>query len=514
MKKFQRIVNWGVDKIFITLGTLIALYPASSWLLEYVSRDSGVFLFTGWRILNGDIPYVDFWDHKPPIIFFINALGLLLFNGDRWGVWIIEFISLWIASYLGFRLLKGLFGEFTAFIVTFFWLYSFVFLIARGNFTTEYVLPFQFATLYLFYKALRKNDNKLSYFFMGIFGGITFFTKQTSIGIWLAIGIFLLIQAIRDREISNALKKMLSLLGGGMVVAIIICGYFFINDALVAFWDSAFNYNFIYSTANGTLLSTRFKNLIDFSVISKLGFVNFSFLGIFIYIYLSFQKKLTLTKPQNSLLILMLLNFPIEVLLVNVTGSPYGHYFSTLLPVLALSTGFVFYLIDKRILHFDDISLTHQRIVIIVTILIFALTGFIDYYEKRKEIINIKINESLIHYIQEKTLPDEEILVWGAETAINFHTKRNSPTRYVYQYPLMKEGYTSEEKILEFLDDIIINQPKYIIDSRNDFMPFFVFPIYSEKIEEKLDHIFTIYEEVEEVNLWKVYQLSPSFSSP
>lgn len=509
MNKIQIILNWGKDKIFVTLCTFMALYPASPWLLEYVSRDSGVFLFAGWRVLNGDIPYVDFWDHKPPMIFFINALGLWLLNGDRWGVWIIEFISLWIAAYISFRLLKNLFGTFAASITTFIWMYSFVFLIARGNFTTEYVLPFQMATLFLFYQSIGKPKNYKLFFIMGLFGGISFFTKQTTIGIWLAISIYLLVQIIRKHEISNSLKKILFMFGGGLVVTVIICGYFLINDAFFAFWDSAFRYNFIYSTLNETLLSTRLKNLFDFRFISKLGFVNFSFLGMFFYLILSLKKKLTISNSQHSIMLLMLIVFPLEILLINVTGSPYEHYYPTLLPVLALGTGFIFSLFDTNILHFENLSGFYKKITLAGTIILFALAGFADYHYKRIEILKIKVNEPLIHYLQENTQPEEEILVWGAETMVNFHTKRNSPTRYVYQYPLTKEGYTSEEKILEFLDDIIQNQPKYMIDSRSDTMPFFVFPIQSQRIEEKLNKIWSGYEEVDEINWWKVYQLSP-----
>jgi hypothetical protein len=43
--------------IFISLmGTLIALFPANPGNVTLPSRDSGVFLYAGWRFLNGEIP--------------------------------------------------------------------------------------------------------------------------------------------------------------------------------------------------------------------------------------------------------------------------------------------------------------------------------------------------------------------------------------------------------------------------------------------------------------------------
>ncbi len=55
--------------------------------IKIPNRDSGAFLYIGQRILKGDIPYRDIWDHKPPCIFFINALGLFIGRGAIWGVW-------------------------------------------------------------------------------------------------------------------------------------------------------------------------------------------------------------------------------------------------------------------------------------------------------------------------------------------------------------------------------------------------------------------------------------------
>ena len=66
------------------LGTIIALYPSNPNNMTLPSRDSGVFLYIGWRFLNGDIPYRDVWDHKPPLIYFVDALGLTLTPHSLW----------------------------------------------------------------------------------------------------------------------------------------------------------------------------------------------------------------------------------------------------------------------------------------------------------------------------------------------------------------------------------------------------------------------------------------------
>ena len=75
------------------------------------------------------------------------------------------------------------------------------------------------------------------------------------------------------------------------------------------------------------------------------------------------------------------------------------------------------------------------------------------------------------------------VLIWGAESAINFNTKRRSPSRFVYQLPLYNYNYAKEDLILEYLNSIIQNQPKFIIDTNNNETPIFDFPVQTESIQ-------------------------------
>ncbi|MCX6069001.1 MAG: hypothetical protein NT121_25185 [Chloroflexi bacterium] len=69
----------------IVFAVLLPFSPVNSQSVP--SRDSGVFLYTGWRVLHGEIPYLQLWDHKPPVIYYLDALGLLLTPESIWGIW-------------------------------------------------------------------------------------------------------------------------------------------------------------------------------------------------------------------------------------------------------------------------------------------------------------------------------------------------------------------------------------------------------------------------------------------
>lgn len=493
-----------LEKVYIFLGTLVVLLPVSPLNAPYSLRDSGVFLYTGWRILSGELPYTHVWDHKPPMIFFLNALGLSISPHSKWGVWLLEFVFLFLAAYIGFKLCKQAFGVFAASISTFIWLFALFSILSGGNLTTEYTLLFQFASLFLFWLANSKDKTGYHYLSIGLLGGFTFFFKQTAIGLWIAIGIFLLIDGINKHKIkSNCIK--LSLIGlGVLVVSCLLSLYFILNQGFFEFIDAAFYYNFFYSSGTVNLFDRMMNFIIGLDNLTVSTIYQLSIIGIIVFLFKS--KRKGLDYRTSSLLLVALINIPIEFLLINLPGFTYPHYFMTMLPGLFIFVGFLLYTIEEWI---SDYGLLNQsKLIAIILILAAFSLGSIKAYLMTAQKLNEGINEGAIQYLIENTEPDEPVLLWGAETMVNFFSQRKSPTRFVYQIPLFTTGYTSEEIIIDFLDEIIENQPIIIIDTKAEGMVFFQFPITTTEIENKIDYIKSIYVITDKINDWEVYQLS------
>lgn len=94
----------------IGLLVLIALLSAllfSRWLPHnghaLLVGDSSMFLFIGQQIDHGLLPYVDVWDHKPPLVFYLDALSLRMMGGSPVGAIILGYILTFI-----FLILLGL----------------------------------------------------------------------------------------------------------------------------------------------------------------------------------------------------------------------------------------------------------------------------------------------------------------------------------------------------------------------------------------------------------------------
>ena len=72
--------------MLICAGFTSPLYP------HYAGRDSSTFLLLARGILDGRIPYLDLFDHKGPVFYWMEALGY--FFGGRTGVFFLQCIPL------------------------------------------------------------------------------------------------------------------------------------------------------------------------------------------------------------------------------------------------------------------------------------------------------------------------------------------------------------------------------------------------------------------------------------
>ena len=63
------------------------LYPMNDWV------DVNCFLTMGKGLLNGMIPYVDLYEQKGPVLYFVYALVALLSRDRMWGQFLLEIIT-------------------------------------------------------------------------------------------------------------------------------------------------------------------------------------------------------------------------------------------------------------------------------------------------------------------------------------------------------------------------------------------------------------------------------------
>lgn len=72
--------HWTVPALFLGVLVAFTFLLARARFFAPISFDEEGFLFTGWLVHKGYVPYRDFFEAKPPVIFFANALGVALFG--------------------------------------------------------------------------------------------------------------------------------------------------------------------------------------------------------------------------------------------------------------------------------------------------------------------------------------------------------------------------------------------------------------------------------------------------
>jgi len=470
----QRLISV-LPYFFLFFLALLVLVPIAPHLQVAPSTDSSVFLYIGDRILDGAVPYRDVWDHKGPLIYYIDALGLLFGGGSRWGVWMLELLAVVAAAWIGYTLFKRAFGIWPAAFAIVLFLLELRLVLDLGNLTEEFALPLQFLLLWLFWRAA---DTKQTfyYFLIGVAGALCFLLRPNLIGIPLAIALTLGWQLFRERR-KGVWNAIAATLFGGTFVLSLVSLYFLFTKALPQLWDAVFTFNFAY---NAESASHRLESFLTGFRDLPLSIV-FGLAGWAVALAILKPNK-NLSTPSQELLRVAVIGLPVEMTLTTLAGNNFPHYYMSWLPLLALNSSFLLFFISfnllnsakgwlqpKRLTALISISLVVGTSVIPISDLLPTLTSSLEEARQTGGLPPVSLShnryESVLNYIFKNVPADQSLLVWGNQVTINWLTDRNAPTRFAYQTPLFLEGYITSEKIAELISALEAN-PSVIIDTR------------------------------------------------
>jgi 4-amino-4-deoxy-L-arabinose transferase-like glycosyltransferase len=248
--KPNRITQFGVPLLLTAL--CIAILAADIPTFQVIpARDSGGFLYIGQQMLRGQRLYADLFDDKPPLIYWVNALGLWLSGGSVWGVWALEAVSLCATALLAYSLLKRTGGFWPTLFALAAFLGNLLQFLQGGNFTEEYALPFQFLILACVLPTDLKKQLSWQAFLAGAAWGMVFYFKQSIFGIGLAVGAFLLIRGVIQSR-RGRYWELIVYTAGFLTVVGAVAAYFLAKGTLWNFWDATFLSNFAYISVQDT----------------------------------------------------------------------------------------------------------------------------------------------------------------------------------------------------------------------------------------------------------------------
>ncbi len=459
--------------VTVTLMVSAILGVTSPLNIRNPSRDAGVYLYVGSTILAHEIPYRDVWDHKPPAIHYVNALGLFLGLGSPWGVWALEAAALFLAVILAFAVYLDAFGGIPAFFSCVAWLTGLALTLPlSGNLTEEFVLPLQFGALRCFWKLETGRPSLWRVWSLGALAAVALLFKPNVVGLWVAVVAYWSLQ-LSGRV---CLVRLAVFTLGIFSVLAAVLFYFAANHAAFDLFDQVFAYNRTYMAdpAKATHLEALIAGL---GILASSGTSVIAILSWLTMVVFLWRRDPRITR-QRPMVFLLVFALPIELVFVSLPGHVYEHYYTAQLPAMAgLSAAFAFLLLQRP----ADPEQTNwavlpQRSFVLLGLLIAAML----FSTIRSTLAGLRTFDSVAaarvltaRYIEKTTRPEDFVLMWGAETSVNFLAHRRSPSRYVYQYALYMRGYSKPWRILEFFRNLRAHSPVVIVDtsSTNDLIP-------------------------------------------
>lgn len=517
--------------ILISLIAGISLLPLDA---KDPTADSAIFLYVGQRILNGDTLYTDLWDNKGPLLYYINALAVLIGHTPMSGLYIIELISLFIAVALGYSVIEKAFGRIPAVFASIVWPLALFYVNDNGgNFTEEYSMPLSFAAVYLFLRSRGPSSNLLYIFLIGIIFSLSFLLRPNNTGIEISIALLIFISGIANRRYYLLLKEIMAYALGAILVLASVLVYFYWMDALHDFYDAFIRYNSAYSIVS---LRDRIASLMfGLRLISPTG------LPIIVIVSWVVGVFTLITKPEMdeykmALISLGVIGLPVEFILSSLSGLMFTHYYLCWLPVFAILTG---YFIFEFLRNFASAYLrVFNRKIKMSNIWIFGFLIAMSFLALAKiptrveRFASTTINENtVLEAIRENLGGEKYLLMWGTSAYYNYATNMKAPSRFFHQLPLFLCAYTTDEMIEEFLEDIKQKKPLIVDTSATDiYLPPFdkeerkkwKFMDFTERVNENctmsprlqevFDYVYSNYRLVDTTDRykWKIYKYAGS----
>ena len=154
--------------ILFVIITCIALSFIYCPLFKIFFDDKEIFKYTGMVLQRGGVPYKDFFDHKPPLIYFLNYFGQLI---GTWGLWIIDVTLVLLATLI-------LYNTCRKYKVVLAWLPPVIFNLMIRNQTVSFGIGMtrEYSSIFMliaFCLALR--DEKYKFYLLGLLTGLIFF---------------------------------------------------------------------------------------------------------------------------------------------------------------------------------------------------------------------------------------------------------------------------------------------------------------------------------------------------
>jgi hypothetical protein len=466
------IGNLPLNTLFpmIALVFLISLLIRLPLLPIPLERDEGEYAYIAWRWGYNELPYRDWVDQKPPGIFVVYRLAMMLPIDP---VQAVHFAGALFAAasaaalfLVAVRWISGFWATFAGIL---FGVMSAEPSIQGVAANTELFMLFPLILSVLaFMRVVRAVDLNVPLVLLcGMLTGLAAAFKQVAAINWLFLALaWPLVSVGRNKRRTSALFASYSLAGAAVPWAALAL-YFSWKGALPDFVYNVLTHNVEY--AGGLIWADRWGYLQR--AIRHLAPTHAL---VWLYSFVGLASGFRSSRPRWG--IVWGLWSLTSLAGVSASGYYFEHYFLQLLPWLCLSAGLGGAALEKMQLSLHLPSAVRPILLASVplTIPTLSLAPFLFQYSPQEAVTRIYPGNQfgqmpeLGKRVAEITQPKDHLFVFGAESELLFYARRASATRYIFLFPLYGPYPNIREKQVAASEEIARNKPTAALFLPND----------------------------------------------
>lgn len=436
--------------------------------------DSGVFTAVAHHFIHGKTLYREVWDHKPPMIYFIDAAAFSFISSDinairlvERGFAIITLLAFFFILYLLFNNLAIAFCMSIAFNTHFYIPEIF----QGGNLTEEYAITF--LILGILCTVLYQTNNKHAVWLYPFLSGCWFsFSSLTKEPFILSVIPWLLFLFIRSKTNSTAAPKILLYGVGGIALPLLgfIIYFFMINN--LSDWMNVIIYNLHYAEYSHSSHSyfqslSQHATAIYSLIIARFVVTHVLFwLGIGSAFFTSFIRR------YHYVPLIVLAGLLIDLAAISLGGFDIEHYYLQIIPtfILTCTLGLVF-MVDC-FYRWNRSPLWFFSLVLLLFIL-FDGKPLKRYIHRISAPAGQAQPGPLANYMNKHAKENDTL--WcgiGDHSKYYIETGLLSPTKYLYLFEHLIYAWPEKEQqkaiVDQVMNEIQTNPPTYIVLSFED----------------------------------------------
>ena len=491
-KVLQRFKGFVVYVYIFFCSLLMSLFCYNNPLqIGFSWIDSSVFIYVAKIIIDGGMPYRDTFDHKGPLIYLIDALGLLL--NEQIGIWIIEVITLFTIFLFTYKIANLLrCSSLLSCIIVTIGLFVLSYYFQGGNFTEEYACAFIIISLYFFLKYYTyRQSERYGMILCGISFASVCMLRINMVALWIVVLIDIMVEQIRNHYVKDISRYICWFTFGTAVIVLPIVLWLIINNAFYDFIRDYFIFNLKYASDPERASVSNIIDSIKFFVMGPPLLTSLPFLCL---LCIKLKRKIDLLCVFTLLL---------SVVLSCVSGQRYEHYGMIFYPLIVYAFCRVF----------NELSLLEENTNILrmkkISLLFFYSSLFCCYFlsfgvfsfaKNAFSVFNtnsdLVIGKQIAVEIQNLTNENDRITAVGNTNILYLLSNRKSASKYSYQFPI---GKIYPKIWGEYFDDIRQLKAKVIVLPER-LKSVYPYQSIMEVINEK-------YELINIISGWEIYLL-------